>query len=119
MRIALLHDYRFSIGISFILAVVDARSVANGATWGEWLAFSWFALYGIYCIQNFLSCREVHCGITGPGFTIAAVLALLHLRGVGTYDPLLPWSVFAAAAIVGRIVEYAHEKRHGTTFVSR
>lgn len=119
MRIPLLSDYRIGVLLSVIVALVEARLLAGGAVWGQWLGLGWFILYAIYCVQNFLVCREVHCAITGPGFLLAALLAALRLGGIATYDPMFPWTIFAAAAVCGKCVEYLYERRHGSTFLQR
>ena len=119
MRIPLLHSLWFSIGGSVAIATLDARANASGALWGQWLAFGWFMMYGVYCVQNFLTCREVHCAVTGPGFLAAAIVALVRLAGIGKLDPMLPWDIFVATAVIGWLVEFGYEKRHGTTFLPR
>jgi hypothetical protein len=119
MRISLLHDLRFAIALSVIVSVLDNNVARRGAVWGDWLAFLLFAFYGIYCVQNFLSCREVHCSITGPGFVSAALLVLLRLSGYGHYETWLPWNVFVLSWVVGLVAEYFYEKRTGTVFMRR
>ena len=119
MRISLLSDYRIGVLLSVIVALVEARLLASGAVWGQWLGLAWFILYGIYCVQNFLACREVHCAITGPGFLLAALLAVLRLLGIANYDPMFPWTVFAVAALGGKVVEFLYERRHGSSFLRR
>lgn len=119
VRIPLLHAWRFNIPVSVAIAIADSWSVSHGAVWGEWLAFAWFAFYGIYCLQNFAACREVHCAVTGPGFSLAAVFAISRVTGLAHFDPLLPWTIFAAAACAGWIVEYVYERRYGSTFLGK
>lgn len=120
MRIPLLHDCRFAVAATGVTVFLDAYATAHGHEfWGDLLAAAWFIAYGLYCTQNFLGCREVHCGITGPGFLIAAILMLLRLTGVQAYGFGLPWNVFGAAALIGYFAESWYKTRSGTTFLSR
>ncbi len=120
MRVPLLHDRRFAVGGSVATYFLDAYATTHGhELWGDVVAVAWFATYGFYCTQKFLGCREVHCGVTGPGFLIAAILMLLRLTGVHTYGFGLPWIVYAGAALIGQFAEFWYEARSGTPFLSR
>jgi hypothetical protein len=37
---------------------------------------------GSYCVRNFVQCREMHCAITGPGWTIVDIVAFLVVMNV-------------------------------------
>jgi len=119
VRIPLLHNSCFNVALALVVSAADSYASARGQRWGDGLATIMFAGYGIYCVQNFLGCREVHCAITGPGFLLAAILMLLQMVGVRDGGFGLPWMVFVAAFIIGYGVEYFYKARTGTTFVPR
>src|SRR5262252_8385571 len=81
MRVTLLHNTWFNIVICSSAYAVELLASNRGLRFGDWTVAVVFAFYSVYCIQNFIGCREVHCGITGPGFSTAAVL--MALRRVG------------------------------------
>jgi len=87
--------------------------------WGDWLATALFAGYAIYCAWNFMSCREVHCAITAPGFLAATVLMLLRIAGIAHYEYGLPWLVFVASACAGYCVQWVYRSRTGSIFLKR
>jgi hypothetical protein len=55
------------------VAVFSAAG-AIGSRGGLALASGYLAFLGSNCLLNFRQCRETHCAITGPGWTIAALL---------------------------------------------
>ena len=119
MRVSLLHDRRFAVGASIIVFALDVWASERGQRWGDWLAASFFAAYGLYCIQNFVGCREAHCAITGPGFFIAAVLMALRAAALYVDSSAIAWIVFGAAAVIGHFFEGRYESRTGTVFMPR
>src|SRR5260221_14697062 len=74
-------------GIVAAVAVFSAAG-AIGGRGGLALASSYLAFLGSYCLLNFRQCRETHCAITGPGWTLAALLGLAAVAAPG---PALSW----------------------------
>jgi FtsH-binding integral membrane protein len=109
---ALLSNLWFALALFVALSAIDGFANAHRQSWGDWLAAAFFALYGGYCVQNFIRCREVHCAVTGPGFLIAALLMLLRVAGVGHYEYTLPWIVVVASACTGYCVQWALHRSH-------
>ena len=62
-------------GIAAAVAVFAAAG-AMGGRGGLALASGYQAFLGSYCLLNFRHCRETHCAVTGPGWTLAALLGL-------------------------------------------
>jgi hypothetical protein len=62
-----------------------AGAGAVGGRAGAAIAGAWMAVLGTYCLANFGHCRETHCAVTGPGWTLAALLgfAAVITPGVG------------------------------------
>src|SRR5258708_28711789 len=74
-------------GIAIAVAVFAAAG-ALGGRGGLALASGYLAFLGTYCLLNFRQCRETHCAITGPGWTLAALLGLAAVAAPG---PALSW----------------------------
>jgi hypothetical protein len=95
------------------VAVAVASFAVAGAVGGRAglaVASGYVAVIGTYCLLNFLHCRETHCGVTGPGFLLAAVLGFAAALVPG---PALPWyrtSVEAAVFLVILAAGYALER---------
>ncbi|PZR56946.1 MAG: hypothetical protein DLM53_01095 [Candidatus Eremiobacter antarcticus] len=119
MRIQLFHNRWFNITLALLVSALDGYANGRSQRWGDWLATGLFGLYAVYCAQNFLHCREVHCAITAPGFFGAAALMALRLTGAAHYSYGLPWLVFVVAACVGFCIEYIYESRTGTIVLRR
>ncbi len=116
-RIPLLHSLWFAIPATLIVEASDAGlNSLTHSYWGDALTVAYFAAYGLYCLQNYLGCREIHCAITGPGFLLAAGVMLL--RDVGIFDQGIgvPYLVFAAAAGLGCLLEWQYWKRTRSHF---
>lgn len=62
-------------GVVAAVAVFLAAG-ALGGRGGLALASGYLAFLGSYCLLNFRQCRETHCAITGPGWTLTALLGL-------------------------------------------
>jgi hypothetical protein len=76
-------------GVAGVVVTV-AFFAAGGAVAGRAglaIASVWVAIAGTYCLANFWHCRETHCAITGPGWTLAAVLGC---TGAGNRPVLVP-----------------------------
>jgi hypothetical protein len=57
-----------------LTVVAFAGAGAAGGRAGVAIASAWMAILGTYCVLNFWYCRETHCAVTGPGWTLAALL---------------------------------------------
>ena len=82
-------------GIAIAVAVFAAAG-ALGGRGGLALASGYLAFLGSYCLLNFRQCRETHCAITGPGWTLAALLGLAAVAAPG---PALSWYGVTGASI--------------------
>jgi len=59
------------------VAVAVASFAAGGTVGGRAglaIASTYVTTIGVYCLLNFLRCRETHCAVTGPGFLLTAAL---------------------------------------------
>lgn len=70
----------------FAATLVTASAVGGHA--GLVLASGWLLFVGTWCVGNFLHCRETHCGVTGPGWTL---VALVGFAAVLAPDAGLAW----------------------------
>ena len=77
--------------------VFFAAGAAVGGRAGLAIASVWVAIAGLYCLANFWHCRETHCAVTGPGWTLAAVLGFAAALAPGTG---LSWYRVNVAAVV-------------------
>jgi hypothetical protein len=101
-----------------VIAVASfAAGAAVGGRGGLAIASMYATAIGTYCLLNFLHCRETHCGVTGPGFTLAAVLGFAAALVPG---PALSWyrtgteaAVFLAVLAGGYGLEWAVAARTG------
>ncbi len=57
------------------------------------------------CFVNFGRNRTLHCGITGPLFVTAAIVALLGEAGVWDIDENMLWGVVLAGVVLAFLVE--------------
>ena len=71
-----------------VAVAVFAAAGAIGGRGGLALASGYLVFLGSYCLLNFRECRETHCAITGPGWTLAALLGLAAVAAPG---PALSW----------------------------
>jgi hypothetical protein len=115
-RIPLLHSWLFAVGSAIAVFVIEMVALKRGSVVGDYVVFAYFALYGAYCTANYVSCREVHCGITGPGFLAPALLMLLRISGLLDFGYGLPWLVFVGAAVIGQCVEHDARSRRGSPY---
>jgi hypothetical protein len=86
-------------GVAGVLVpvVFFAAGAAVGGRAGLAIASVWVAIAGLYCLANFWHCRETHCAVTGPGWTLAAVLGFTAALAPGT---ALAWYRVNAAVVV-------------------
>ena len=82
-------------GIAAAVAVFAAAG-AIGGRGGLALASCYLAVLGSYCLLNFRQCRETHCVVTGPGWTLAALLGLAAVAAPGA---ALSWYGVAGESI--------------------
>lgn len=62
--------------MAFFVATLAVALVVGGRI-GLLLASGWLLFVGTWCVGNFVHCRETHCGVTGPGWTLLAVLGFV------------------------------------------
>ncbi|SRR5579875_6669 len=116
-RIALLHAWWFALfSVAVVLGLNILLDLVTHTLTGDIIACVYFGLYGIYCLQNYLNCREYHCLFTGPGFLLAAVFMLLRLTGIFDHGYALPYFIFALAALLGHGLEWRYVRRTGSHF---
>src|SRR5262249_58609523 len=77
---------RGAAGVVITAAFFAAAAVVGGRG-GVAIASAWVAVAGSYCLANFRHCRETHCAVTGPGWTLAAGIgfAAAAAPGAGPY----------------------------------
>ena len=73
-------------GVAGVVVTVAffAAAAATGGRGGVAIASAWVAVAGTYCLANFRHCRETHCAVTGPGWTLAAMLGFAAALAAGT-----------------------------------
>ena len=70
-------------GVAVTVAFFAAAAVVGGRG-GVAIASAWVAVAGSYCLANFWHCRETHCAVTGPGWTLTAALGFAAALAPGT-----------------------------------
>jgi hypothetical protein len=101
-----------------LIAVASfAAGDAVGGRAGLAIASAYLTVTGVYCLLNFLRCRETHCAVTGPGFLLAAALGFAAALAPGS---ALSWyragteaAVFLMILAAGYAQEQAVEARTG------
>jgi hypothetical protein len=99
-------------GVAGVVVTVAffAAAAAVGGRGGVAIASAWVAVAGSYCLANFRHCRETHCAVTGPGWTLAAVLgfaaALAPGIGLSWYRVNVETMVFVVILAAGYGLEY-------------
>ena len=73
-------------GVTGVVVTVAffAVAAAVGGRGGVAIASAWVAVAGSYCLANFWHCRETHCAVTGPGWTLTAMLGFAAALAPGT-----------------------------------
>jgi hypothetical protein len=88
-----------------------------GGRGGVALSSAWVGIAGSYCLANFRHCRETHCAVTGPGWTLAAVLgfaaALVPGTSLAWYRVNVVTMVFVVILAAGYGLEYVVAARTG------
>ncbi len=104
-------------GIVAAVAVFSAAG-AIGGRGGLALASGYLAFAGSYCLLNFRQCRETHCAITGPGWTMAALLGcaavLVPGSGLSWYQVTGASLAAIAICVLGFGLEWAVAARTGS-----
>ena len=106
-------------GVAGVVVTVAffAAAAAVGGRGGVAIASAWAAVAGSYCLANFWHCRETHCVVTGPGWTLAAVLgfaaALAPRAGLAWYRVNVETIVFVVILAAGYGLEYVVAARTG------
>ena len=100
-----------------VTVAVFAAAAATGGRVGVAIASAWVGIAGGYCLANFRHCRETHCAVTGPGWTLAAVLgfaaALVPGMGLSWYRVNVVTIVFVVILAAGYGLEYVVAARTG------
>jgi hypothetical protein len=100
-------------GPAGVAVAVASFAVAGevGGRAGLALASGYMAVIGTYCLLNFLHCRETHCGVTGPGFLLAAAVgfaaALVPGSALSWYRTSTEAAIFLVILAVGYALEWA------------
>src|SRR5216684_5841682 len=86
-------------GPAGVLIAVASFAVggAVGGRAGLAIASAYVTVIGVYCLLNFLRCRETHCAVTGPGFLLSAALGFAAALVPGS---ALSWDRTGTEAIV-------------------
>ena len=112
-------------GVAGVVAAVVffAAGAAVGGRAGLAIASVWVAIAGLYCLANFRHCRETHCAVTGPGWTLAAVLgfaaALAPGIGLSWYGVNAVVRVFVVVLAAGYGLEWLVASRTGRRTLGR
>jgi hypothetical protein len=99
-----------------------AAAAVVGGRGGVAIASAWVAVAGSYCLANFWHCRETHCAVTGPGWTLAAVLGFAALApgtGLSWYRVNAATIVFVAILAAGYGLEHVVAARTGRRALAR
>jgi hypothetical protein len=109
-------------GVVVAVAFLTAAAAVGGRG-GVAIASAWVAVAGTYCLANFWRCRETHCAVTGPGWTLAAALGFAAALAPG---PSLAWyrvnvetMVFVVILAAGYGLEYVVAARTGRRVLGR
>ena len=109
-------------GVVVTMAFFAAAAAVGGRAWLA-IASAWAAVAGSYCLANFWHCRETHCAITRPGWTLAAVLgfaaALAPGTGLSWYRVNMETLVFVVILAAGYGLEYEVAARIGRRALGR
>ena len=110
-------------GVAGVVVTVAffAIAAAVGGDAGVAIASTWVAIAGTYCLANFWHCRETHCAVTGPGWTLAAVLgfAAALAPGLSWYRVSVETMLFVVILAAGYGLEYLVAARTGRRALGR
>ena len=100
-----------------------AGAGAVGGRAGAAIAGAWMAVLGTYCLANFWHCRQTHCAVTGPGWTLAALLGFAAVitpgAGLFWYRVNAESVVFMVVLAVGYGLEFLVAARTGRRVLRR
>jgi hypothetical protein len=103
-------------GVLIAVASFAAGGAAGGRA-GLAIASAYVTVIGVYCLLNFLRCRETHCAVTGPGFLLTAALgfaaALVPGSALSWYRTGTEAAAFLAILSVGYALEWMVAARTG------
>lgn len=109
-------------GVAVAVASFAAGSAVSGRA-GLAVASGYVAVNGLYCLLNFLHCRETHCSVTGPGFSLAAAVGFAAVLLPGT---VLSWyrtgteaAVYLLILAAGYALERAVAARTGRRMLGK
>ena len=71
------------------------------------------AALGAACFINFGRNRTLHCGLTGPLFLVATIVAVLIEAGIWTVDEQLLWAVVLVGVVLAFLIEWRAVGRQG------
>ncbi|HLI05746.1 MAG TPA: hypothetical protein VKV40_04185 [Ktedonobacteraceae bacterium] len=118
VRLPVLHTRWFVFGsVLLVFGLNVLLDLFTHSFLGDLPGLLYFAAFGFYCLQNFVGCREYHCMITGPGFTLAALVMLLRIIGIFDHGFGLPYLIGALASLIGFTLEWRYWKRTGSHFI--
>ena len=107
---------RGPVGVAVAVASFTAAGTVGGRT-GLAVASGYVAVIGVYCMLNFLRCRETHCVVTGPGWILTAALgltaALVPGSALAWYRPGTEAAVYLVILAAGYALEGAVAARTG------
>jgi len=112
-------------GVAGVVVTVAffAVAAAVGGRGGVAIASAWVAVAGAYCLANFWHCRETHCAVTGPGWTLAAALgfaaALAPGAGLSWYRVNVETLVFVVILAAGYGLQCVVAARTGRRALGR
>ena len=87
-------------GVLIAVASFTAGAAVGGRA-GLAIASMYVSVIGVYCLLNFLRCREAHCAVTGPGFLLTAALGFAAALAPG---PALSWYRMGTEAVVYLVI---------------
>src|SRR5215472_18729471 len=95
-------------GVAVAVASFAAGAAVGGRA-GLAIASAYVTSIGVYCVLNFLRCRETHCAVTGPGFLLTAALGFAAALVPGSALSWYPTSTEAIVYLVILAAGYAVE----------
>lgn len=96
-------------------AVLYAVGLVVRSTWPAFEPYGdtlLLAALSVACFLNFGRNRTLHCGLTGPLFLIAAVVALLMEAAVWDVNEDVLWGLVLAGVALAFLVEWRVARRH-------
>lgn len=110
---------RGCVGVAVTVAAFAAADALDGAVdhrIGVGFAGAWMLFLGTYCVLNFRRCRETHCAVTGPSWTLLGLLGLTSTLGptvLGWYTVSIASGAFLVVLAAGYALEFRVLARTG------